>query len=410
MSEINIKADVMASLNEQDYCIVGDGDYVVELITKIKALNYRLPQKIFVRTVNPALPAEIQEPESEIAKLASGRLLMGSNAFHVEIMLRIDKFNVAKLPYFSLLDVDQNIAHPANYSLNDEQIKSPYLLFVSINPIRHHDLFVHQFFKHLARKNIKIIVKHPLQHMEEGLLKGALAVIIWSGAMAVHQSFIERCRSLNIRPTYGECGFFPQAEYYYFDKSGVNNQSQLNNDDLSWVSPEHLNKLERVRQTFFENVVSSSCVNFIFVPLQVPNDSNILTNSRFNSGMQEFIDLIEEKYKGEKIVFKAHPKDRMKSTYVLKHGIFSEEDSRSLILSAKLVHGINSSVLFEAVLAQKPVIADGECLLNSFPGDTDKLLAAMIERQFSVHSDYYEEKKISRFTHFSDQFIEVLVS
>ena len=125
--------------------------------------------------------------------------------------------------------------------------------------------------------------------------------------------------------------------------------------------------------------------------------------------MQAFIDFIEKKYSSEKIIFKAHPKDRMKSTYSLKHGTFSEDNSRSLILSAKLVHGINSSVLYEAALAKKAVIAEGNCLLTSVTAPIESILAAMVARQHHIDQTFFDEQKLHRFSHFKESLVTALV-
>ena len=125
--------------------------------------------------------------------------------------------------------------------------------------------------------------------------------------------------------------------------------------------------------------------------------------------MQEFIDFIEQKYVDQKIIFKAHPKDRMKSQYRLKHGVFSEADSRSLIMGAKLVHGINSSVLYEAALAKKTVIAEGNCLLNTISAPTESILAAMVARQHNVHQRFFDTQKLHRFSHFKGTLDTALV-
>jgi hypothetical protein len=398
------------SLSDTEYAIIGDGQYVVDLMNQIVNEGHTKPTNIFVRTPNVDLPKGIQRPEEEISKLKSGKLLIGSNAFQVEIMQRVDKYNLAELPYLNPLGIDKSIEHPANYNFNDDVVSGPYVLFISINPIKHHDSFVLNFFKKLASRNIAVIVKHPFQYIQDELLFDALGVIVWNGAMAVHQVFIQQCERLKVNITYGECGFFPQSEFFYFDKNGVNDQSQLKVDNLSWLKDDCMQKLEVVREQFFKGTGVYPKTDYIFVPLQVPNDSNILTNSRFTSGMQEFIDYIEDRYIGENIIFKAHPKDRMKSSYCLKRGDFSVEDSRSLIMSSKLVHGINSSVLYEAALGRKTIVAEGNCLLNTFSGSVDAMLAAIVARQHSVNDSSFDAETLHRFSYFKEPLIEALAN
>jgi hypothetical protein len=59
-----------------------------------------------------------------------------------------------------------------------------------------------------------------------------------------------------------------------------------------------------------------------------------------------------------------------------------------LILGSKLVHWINSTVLFEAALIGKPVIAEGECLLNHPYQDMDTVTAAIVASQYPVRGPF----------------------
>jgi hypothetical protein len=115
--------------------------------------------------------------------------------------------------------------------------------------------------------------------------------------------------------------------------------------------------------------------------------------------MQEFIDYIEEIYPQEIIYFKPHPKDRLKSSYKFKRGLVVEGDLIKLIAEAKLVHGINSSVLYEAALIGKDIKVEGNCLLKTHQHQNDKLLAAMVARQFAVSDELFDSNKLRRFSH-----------
>lgn len=184
--------------------------------------------------------------------------------------------------------------------------------------------------------------------------------------------------------TYIEFGFFPQSNYYYLDKRGVNNYCELMDDSLDWVERVHLDRLRDLRSEFLSKFKRRSR-DYVLVPLQVPDDANVIYASRFINGMQEFIDYICDFYpKGTKIVFKAHPKDRHRKSYNY-HGHFdSDLPFLTLLKNAHSVHGITSSTLYESALAGVPVISEGESLLNQHAGQIEKLLAAMVDRQIHV--------------------------
>ena len=79
--------------------------------------------------------------------------------------------------------------------------------------------------------------------------------------------------------------------------------------------------------------------------------------------------------------------------------IFSIILTKSLIAEAKLVHGINSSVLYEAALIGKDIKVEGNCLLKTHQHQNDKLLAAMVARQFAVSDELFDSNKLRRFSH-----------
>jgi len=207
-------------------------------------------------------------------------------------------------------------------------------------------------------------------------------VLLWGG-----QKFpfaILDTLGVSRRRSYIEYGFFPQSDFYYLDRNGVNNKRSLMSDDFSWLRDHHFDLLERTRRSFLSGFNRLSD-RFIVVPLQVPSDSNVLFCSRFNAGMQQFIDYICDCYpEHEEIVFKAHPKDPYKATYKFHGRRVSEEPFLNLLSHARLVHGITSSTLYEAALAGIPVIPEGESLLNQHRSNTEGLLAAMVSRQMHV--------------------------
>ena len=198
--------------------------------------------------------------------------------------------------------------------------------------------------------------------------------------------------------TYVEYGFFPQDQYFYMDKRGVNHRCSLMNDDLDWIEKNHIDRMLDVKKRFLCNFNHNS-TDFILVPLQVPDDVNIVKCSRFTNGMQEFIDYIIDYYPDNKnIVFKAHPKDPHRHSYDYRGKKCSDLPFMTLLENAELVHGITSSTLYEAALSGVDIIVEGVSLLSRNKSQYQSLFAAMIDRQISVETNDFEYW-LSRYSH-----------
>lgn len=111
------------------------------------------------------------------------------------------------------------------------------------------------------------------------------------------------------------------------------------------------------------NVVRSD-KKFIFVPLQLSNDTQTLINSDFNS-TQEFIDRVYRDYvnssfKDYSLVFKKHPMDI--TNYQFPNGVIvTDGDTNDLIKRCSICVTINSTVGFEALFHTNVI-----CLGKSF--------------------------------------------
>ncbi|MBJ2135950.1 capsule biosynthesis protein [Paraglaciecola chathamensis] len=389
----------LADLNHYHYILVGGGAYVDELLRQLIEMKIRLPEYILVpEKMTLAVDIE-QRIDDGISLINASHILLGTGSFQLEMVSRL----VSRCEGNSVfLDVMQ-CAPKALRTLGSAQ---DYIVYVDLYSDINIPKYLVNFFKFLNLKGFRVDMFHPLEKLTDEYLRNAKGIIVWNGSLPAFVPVLSQAKKLSQKLTFAECGFFPQHQFFYLDKKGVNNQSQLQIDDLSWVGSEQFTALEMVRNSFDLAVAPYADSDYIFVPLQVPNDTNILNHSRFTSGMQAFIDFIEDKYSSEKIIFKAHPKDRMKSSYSLKHGVFSEDDSRSLIMSSKLVHGINTSVLYEAALLGKPVKIEGECLLKKHHNQINKLLAAICYRQFKVIDKRFDAAKLKQFSFLEPELLE----
>lgn len=298
---------------------------------------------------------------------------------------------------FVFYDLSPYIHHSEEWSAYyfDSCHSDKYIVVVDSYYKSHCKIWLDTLLREVHGIGIDVVVIHPWQRYQYKLFDGAISIIVWNGAVPyLHDNLNVKLNSGGYSYFYAECGFFPQDKYFYLDKCGINMKRSMIDDDLDWVSTEHYKRLGEVAREFFMDV-KPACFQFdyVFCPLQVPDDTNVINNSRFKNGMQEFIDYINEFYKGSclRVVFKPHPKDPRSECYVYGDSIVSNLESRTLILGASRVHGINSTVLFEAALAEKEVYVEGESLLKHKVGDLKKILAALFCSQssiFEINSEY----------------------
>ena len=124
--------------------------------------------------------------------------------------------------------------------------------------------------------------------------------------------------------------------------------------------------------------------DYILIPLQLADDTNIVNNSEFTN-MQEFIDHCTSKFAGRKLVFKRHPYDS--NIYQSKHPIKKDGVFWQMTIKADLVYGINSTCLLESLLLGAPTESIGKGFIATHHHQTDKLLAALVDKQIPIGAD-----------------------
>jgi len=221
--------------------------------------------------------------------------------------------------------------------------------------------------------------------------------MVWNGSEPIHQQILNKAGQENIKILFIECGFFPQSKYFYIDELGINADASIMNDDLSWVSQEHLNKLELFRQAYLEGRKWNSPGKYILCPLQLENDTNIVKNAP-HIKMQDFINHVGRKYPDDFILFKTHPL-MPNINYKVNGGnaIIRSGNFLDFAQNARLVYGQTSTALLETALMKVPTTAIGKCWLNQHKGNKEKLLAALIDRQIPIGStdlDYWLGKYV----------------
>lgn len=384
---LNIDLCDLTALNQQDYVLLGNSDSISAFHTLIKDTSAKPP----IRT----LFSDGNASDTSLAQFdpTSTSVVVTSTSNKVEMLSAI-----AHIEKYRILDISAAMLN--NWSFYHDAPQIPYIILFCTNPVDRHPMWSHAFQTWLNEQGIRLIYRHPLQRVDSNLLAQSEGVVFWGGSISCFDLIKRQLQDLDIPYSFCECGFFPQADYMYFDPCGINVESALAGDDLAWLPTDYLSILSQKRQEFFDPIPAySELKDYTFIPLQMAKDSNIQSHSRFTQGMQEFIDYIENLYPNETLIFKAHPRDPSHYQLNAKNSSWSNASSQSLIKSAKRVHGINSTVLFEAALFGVEVITEGDSLLVRHQHQYDKLLAAMILRQCNVKKGDFSKAKLTQFSH-----------
>ncbi len=390
----------LGCLNDLKYCLVGNGGYSRRLINLLRSKEIQLPKYILSTDSQTGRLCDIDMIPLESADLhLLQNVVLGSDVFQKELISKIRALLPSSRCFDVADDVHANILKVASYSMLRLPDTGRYGLFITLahsGPMR---IWLDNFSNWLKERGFPLIVHHPMELLPDKLLNDASFILVWNGVSSHFDEFHTQIQRLGLTISYVECGFFPQNEHFYLDRNGVNAASQLMNDPLDWLTENDFARMETYRQHLFNNRSTVDDDGSIFVPLQVESDSNIQLHSRFQHGMQDYIDFVASKHPNDKLVFKPHPKDHAAERYHYHHGKVSPQASLTLIAKSRLVRGINSSVLFEAALAGKPVISDGESLLNHPCEDPSRVVCAMIARQFHVSETQFSLDKLLRFSH-----------
>jgi hypothetical protein len=274
---------------------------------------------------------------------------------------------------------------PDNRAYYHAEPTRPYIICFTINPVDQVPIWIASIASWFNQYDIELIYRHPSQALSIDFFERSIGTLLWNGTLPIFAPLKQFLAANGLQFSFVECGFFPQTQHVYFDRMGINVGSSLAQDDLRWLPQEFSSILQQKRQLFFRNVPPyTEQQDYIFIPLQLAHDSNIQLHSRFGSGMQAFIDYIETCYPNETLVFKKHPRDSADYQICSNRSFWSTACSRALIKSAKTVHGINSTVLFEAALYGAETIIEGDCLLTRHAHRKNELLAALILWQFDI--------------------------
>ncbi len=284
-----------------------------------------------------------------------------------------------------------------NSAFYQTQPDQAYVVLFTLNPVEQVPIWLAALADWFGRYSISLVYRHPLQSLPLEFFQRSLGTLLWSGSVPEFEPLKRFLQANALKFSFVECGFFPQTQHVYFDRQGINVDSSLAMDPLNWLPKDIGPILQRKRHEFFRNVPTySEQQDYIFVPLQLAQDSNVQLNSRFVNGMQEFIHYVESLYPHDTLVFKRHPRDSSRYQLRSRGSHWSADCSRALIKGAKKVHGINSTVLFEAELYGTQTIIEGDCLLTRHADKKSELLSALMLWQFDVQQQDFCVRKIAQ--------------
>jgi hypothetical protein len=198
---------------------------------------------------------------------------------------------------------------------------------------------------------------------------------------------------------WAEMGWFPQKETVYFDPEGTNARSSIRrvNLDECEIDP----RLEAFRRSYGGGVYGHHEIEgYIFAPLQIESDTNIREYSPFRT-MDDFVARLSKAYSRTRILARPRPGRHTALSSYPNVVVNSADDLFEQIAGAIFVVGINSTVLLEALLLGKHVVAFGEGLFSGL-GVCDEATAVAGRRLaghvvYSADERHYDKERIDRF-------------
>lgn len=221
-------------------------------------------------------------------------------------------------------------------------------------------------------------------------------IALWNGQKLPNITVVKAAQNLNISIIYFENGLLPNTTT--IDFNGVNAKSSLPRD-IDFYKKQDIGNhylrtsliarpLNKQRQKEKEITIPNK---YIFLPFQVPNDTQIVVNSSWIKSIEKLLSEVVTAVNklGDinlYIVVKEHPS--WKFSYSALHNrhqnvVFANSNNtEQLIKEAQAVVTINSTVGLEAVLLKKKVITLGSACYNieglvQHVTDSDELLNAL---------------------------------
>lgn len=188
-------------------------------------------------------------------------------------------------------------------------------------------------------------------------------VVVWNGKKLPNQTVVCAAESLNIPVMFFENGLVPNTTC--LDPKGVNYLSSLPKSpsfylerELTGVALATIEQAKNHKKRLADNPIESLPEEYIFVPFQVPNDTQVVVHSPWIKTMEQLFDEVMKAvdalpYSNLKVVFKEHPNWPKKFTHLHNahaQAVFANNvKATELIKNAKATITINSTVGLETL-------------------------------------------------------------
>ncbi|MCX2779823.1 capsular polysaccharide export protein, LipB/KpsS family [Microbulbifer thermotolerans] len=198
-------------------------------------------------------------------------------------------------------------------------------------------------------------------------------IIIWNGLMDYQKGFIRLAKKYNPQQKFKflEAGWLPQKGHYYQDPKGVNAASSIAEYTPRKLSRKETQDVEKWKQNYRKQHGDHNICNkgYYFIPLQIESDTNITLFSPFQT-MRSFLEWVLKNSDSRiPLIVRPHPLDRNGQEHLSKLSARIKIDTstplQKLIAESKAVIGINSTVLLESLVYEKPTIALGRGIFQS---------------------------------------------
>lgn len=208
----------------------------------------------------------------------------------------------------------------------------------------------------------------------------ATHLVIWNGHKLPNITVVKAAEKLGIKVIYYENGLLPNTTC--LDPNGVNYASSIKREKRFYLdfessqtalfkTPELTARVNHKKRKAF--VQSKLPARYIFVPFQVPHDTQLVCYSPWINSMEmlftEVMTAVEKLNDPElKVVFKEHPSWHKHYSHLYKkhpQAVFANGNvTADLIANAQAVITINSTVGLEALLLGRRVITLGQACYN----------------------------------------------
>lgn len=194
-------------------------------------------------------------------------------------------------------------------------------------------------------------------------------LFMWNGQLGKEIEISNKCQKLGIPIYYMELGWLPQRGTFYFDRKGVNFESSLRDWEYIPLKDKEKKRELNTKLAYYHKIIAKKTSikekDFVFVPFQVENDSQIIKHSDKIKTMQQLVDYVCAFVK-DKIIFKTHPKQDVGEIKIPERcKLYKTGTTHDFLPDCKYMITINSTVGVEALTYYKPIINLGDAFYEN---------------------------------------------